>query len=94
MRHSLIPPTFFNMEISVPEVMSYLEDFMCEIVYMYVHSLCSLGEKTSWKLENVVATIYKAISNILFPQIIAFKWDTYLQLFFTLENMLFDHIYH
>ncbi len=31
--HSLIPPTFFkHMEILVPEVESYLEAFVCEIL--------------------------------------------------------------
>ncbi len=53
------------MEILVPKVKSYLEGFLC--VKFYVQSQCSLGEiseKPSWKLENVVSTIYKTTSNI------------------------------
>ena len=45
---------------------------------------CSLGEiseKPSWKLENMVSTIYKTISNISTVFSIAYKWDSYLQFF-------------
>ena len=43
------------MEILVPEVESYLEQFM-----FHAQNMCSLGEiseKPAWKFENVVTAI-------------------------------------
>ena len=61
--NSLIPNFFFkHIEILVSKVESYLEGFVCGF---HAQSRCSLGEiskKPSWKLENLVSTIYKTIS--------------------------------
>ncbi len=58
----------------------------------HAQSLCSLGEiseKPSWKLENLVSTIYKTISNI--PKHIFLKLLTnqiHICTFFTMDEVL------
>ncbi len=63
--HSLIPPIFSNMWRFWYQKLSHIQKALC--VKFYAQSRCSLGEiseNPAWKLENVVSTIYKTISNI------------------------------
>ena len=63
--HSLIPNFFSNIWRFGYQKLSHIYKALC--VKFYVQSQCSVGEineKPSWKLENVVSTIYNTISNI------------------------------
>ncbi len=85
--HSLIPQLFSNIRrfwyqswvifrrLCVWNFMRKVSVFLREI-----------SKKPSWKLENMVSTIYKTISNINKKELLnisqtACKWDIYLQVF-------------
>ncbi len=67
------------MEISVPEVGSYLEGFMCEVLCTnLVCSLVEICEKPCRKLGKVVSTILYIKQEITLLSLITCKRDTKL----------------
>ena len=70
----------------VPEVASYLEGFMYEIACAKsVLVRRNQKKKNTWKLENMVITIYKTISNInsVFSNCLQIRLHSWI--FFTLD---------
>ncbi len=63
--HSLIPQLFSNIQRFCYQKLSHIQKAFCVKFYAQSrYSLGEIGEKPSWKLENVVSTIQKTISNI------------------------------